>query len=133
MSTRILSYGSLAVLSFGVTLGAIASAHAADPGGRWYKGNTHTHTFWSDGNQFPEMAADWYKQAADRGDREATFALAMMRMAGRGAPANKEEAAKLLAFAAPALLLGIARALPRRLVQLLVLGRREPGPVCDLR
>ncbi len=28
---------------------------------RWYKGNTHTHSFWSDGNQFPEMAVDWYK------------------------------------------------------------------------
>lgn len=28
----------------------------------WYKGNTHTHTLWSDGNQFLEMAIDWYKQ-----------------------------------------------------------------------
>lgn len=28
---------------------------------RWYKGNTHTHTFWSDGDDFPEMVADWYK------------------------------------------------------------------------
>lgn len=28
---------------------------------RWYKGNTHTHTLWSDGNDFPEMVADWYK------------------------------------------------------------------------
>jgi hypothetical protein len=28
---------------------------------QWYKGNTHTHTLWSDGNDFPEMAADWYK------------------------------------------------------------------------
>ena len=28
---------------------------------RWYKGNTHTHTLWSDGDDFPEMAADWYK------------------------------------------------------------------------
>lgn len=29
---------------------------------RWYKGNTHTHTLWSDGNDFPEMVTDWYKQ-----------------------------------------------------------------------
>jgi len=28
---------------------------------KWYKGNTHTHTFWSDGDDFPEMVADWYK------------------------------------------------------------------------
>ena len=42
-------------------------------------------------NRDDKKAAEWYKQAADRGDREATFALAMLRMAGRGAPANKEE------------------------------------------
>ncbi|TFG95951.1 MAG: histidinol-phosphatase, partial [Calditrichales bacterium] len=28
---------------------------------KWYKGNLHTHTFWSDGNDFPEMVVDWYK------------------------------------------------------------------------
>lgn len=27
----------------------------------WYKGNTHCHSFWSDGDEFPEMVADWYK------------------------------------------------------------------------
>ena len=27
---------------------------------RWFKGNLHTHTLWSDGNDFPEMVADWY-------------------------------------------------------------------------
>lgn len=31
---------------------------------RWWKGNLHTHTFWSDGNDFPEMVAAWY---ADHG------------------------------------------------------------------
>jgi len=29
---------------------------------RWYKGNLHTHTLWSDGNHFPEMVVDWYAQ-----------------------------------------------------------------------
>ncbi|MGI9240163.1 MAG: PHP domain-containing protein [Verrucomicrobiales bacterium] len=29
---------------------------------QWFKGNTHTHSLWSDGNDFPEMIADWYKQ-----------------------------------------------------------------------
>ncbi len=28
---------------------------------RWWKGNLHTHSFWSDGNDFPEMIADWYR------------------------------------------------------------------------
>ncbi|MCH8825095.1 MAG: histidinol-phosphatase [Planctomycetes bacterium] len=26
----------------------------------WYKGNTHTHTYWSDGNAAPEHVVDWY-------------------------------------------------------------------------
>ena len=29
---------------------------------QWFKGNTHTHSLWSDGNDFPDMIADWYKQ-----------------------------------------------------------------------
>jgi hypothetical protein len=34
---------------------------AADNGGsHWWKGNTHTHSVWSDGNDFPEMITDWY-------------------------------------------------------------------------
>lgn len=32
-----------------------------DPPQRWWKGNLHTHTLWSDGNEFPEMAAEWYR------------------------------------------------------------------------
>lgn len=28
---------------------------------QWYKGNLHTHTYWSDGDAFPEMVLDWYK------------------------------------------------------------------------
>ncbi|MEO1861017.1 MAG: hypothetical protein ABGZ19_14060, partial [Verrucomicrobiales bacterium] len=27
----------------------------------WFKGNTHTHSLWSDGNDFPEMIAKFYK------------------------------------------------------------------------
>ncbi|MCU0707184.1 MAG: hypothetical protein MUF23_02725 [Pirellula sp.] len=29
---------------------------------RWWKGNLHTHSLWSDGNDFPEMISDWYRQ-----------------------------------------------------------------------
>lgn len=32
-----------------------------DPPLRWYKGNLHTHSLWSDGNDFPEMIAEWYR------------------------------------------------------------------------
>jgi hypothetical protein len=28
---------------------------------RWWKGNLHTHTYWSDGDDFPEMVAEWYR------------------------------------------------------------------------
>src|SRR5436305_1149885 len=31
-------------------------------GPHWYKGNLHTHSLWSDGDDFPEMIADWYKR-----------------------------------------------------------------------
>jgi hypothetical protein len=37
------------------------SATAADTPARWWKGNLHTHSLWSDGDDFPEMIADWYK------------------------------------------------------------------------
>ena len=35
---------------------------AGDGGARWWKGNTHTHTLWSDGDDFPDMVADWYRR-----------------------------------------------------------------------
>ena len=42
-------------------------------------------------------AAEWYKRAADAGDREAMFALAMLRISGRGGPVDKSEAVRLMA------------------------------------
>lgn len=29
---------------------------------QWWKGNLHTHSLWSDGDDFPEMIVDWYAQ-----------------------------------------------------------------------
>ena len=29
---------------------------------QWWKGNLHTHSLWSDGDDYPEMIADWYKK-----------------------------------------------------------------------
>ncbi len=31
------------------------------PSLQWFKGNLHTHSYWSDGDAFPEMIMDWYK------------------------------------------------------------------------
>lgn len=39
----------------------IAEAWAQDFSDKWYKGNIHTHSYWSDGDDFPEMIMDWYK------------------------------------------------------------------------
>ena len=27
----------------------------------WYRGNMHTHSLWSDGDDYPEMIATWYR------------------------------------------------------------------------
>ena len=40
-------------------VGIAAPAGAQEP--RWWKGNLHTHTLWSDGDDYPEMVLDWYK------------------------------------------------------------------------
>ena len=29
---------------------------------KWWKGNLHTHSLWSDGDDFPEMIAAWYQE-----------------------------------------------------------------------
>lgn len=39
---------------------SVAAVSAAP---RWFKGNLHTHSLWSDGNDYPEMIADRYKEA----------------------------------------------------------------------
>ncbi len=36
-------------------------ASADDSKTAWYKGNLHTHSLWSDGNDFPEVICKWYK------------------------------------------------------------------------
>src|SRR5580693_420425 len=44
--------------------------------------------------QDDKKAAEWYKLAADRGDREAMFALAMFRLTGRAGPRDRDASAK---------------------------------------
>lgn len=38
-----------------------SAAAEADAPLQWWRGNTHTHTLWSDGDAPPEVAASWYK------------------------------------------------------------------------
>jgi len=35
--------------------------NAGAVGAIYWKGNLHTHSLWSDGNDYPDMIADWYK------------------------------------------------------------------------
>lgn len=52
-----------AALTAAIRLGPAAADEAvpAVPELRWWKGNLHTHTLWSDGDDFPEMVAEWYR------------------------------------------------------------------------
>ena len=53
----------LAVLTllFSVAI-AFKQTLAGEPEPRWWKGNLHTHSLWSDGDEFPEMIAHWYSE-----------------------------------------------------------------------
>jgi hypothetical protein len=61
-SGRIL-WWTLLSISLIVTAPAWAAARAGGDASelRWWKGNLHTHSFWSDGDHFPEMVVQWYK------------------------------------------------------------------------
>jgi hypothetical protein len=59
VSSRIpLIFGFVVLLAAGA---AFSDADSAEGQLRWWKGNLHTHTFWSDGDDFPDMVADWYR------------------------------------------------------------------------
>ena len=51
---RFIFTGLFWFLTFSTTLAAAAP--------KWWKGNLHTHSLWSDGNDYPEMIVDWYVQ-----------------------------------------------------------------------
>jgi len=80
MIDRLLAHACLALLLTATTALAHDGGHAAvpQPGSqtyfkglqgdyradapRWWKGNTHTHTWWSDGDSPPENVAAWYRE-----------------------------------------------------------------------
>jgi alpha-L-fucosidase len=41
---------------------ALRLSRPTAPEPRWFKGNTHTHTLWSDGQRAPELAVGWYRE-----------------------------------------------------------------------
>lgn len=47
---------------WGWFLAAPIFSFSADAASHWFKGNLHTHSLWSDGDDYPEMIVDWYKQ-----------------------------------------------------------------------
>jgi hypothetical protein len=47
------------------SLAAFAAA-GAPAEKKWFKGNTHTHTLWSDGDAPPEQVSEWYKSKGYR-------------------------------------------------------------------
>lgn len=59
LSSRVASVITVCLATIGLLLWATAGNVAE--GATWYKGNLHTHTAWSDGNELPELAAHWYK------------------------------------------------------------------------
>src|SRR6266498_3372706 len=55
------SVGRLLLLTL-VLVAARGSAATGTAQPRWWKGNLHTHSLWSDGDDYPEMIVDWYQQ-----------------------------------------------------------------------
>jgi len=61
---RLLLLGSLGLLYACAVLSPEKGADDASAGPKfWWKGNTHTHTLWSDGNGAPELVAQRYREA----------------------------------------------------------------------
>ncbi|MDA0917356.1 MAG: histidinol-phosphatase [Proteobacteria bacterium] len=54
MTTKHLLYSFLIFLIF--------SCKTSEDNQVWQKGNLHTHSLWSDGDDFPEMIIQWYKE-----------------------------------------------------------------------
>ena len=55
------NYFLLFLIVFIVSCAPKAQFSGTNTGLNWYKGNLHTHSFWSDGDEFPEVIMDWYK------------------------------------------------------------------------
>ena len=54
-------YNNLNIFLLILVIGLTFSCSDTIPEQRWQKGNLHTHSLWSDGDDFPEMIIQWYK------------------------------------------------------------------------
>ncbi|MEY2407880.1 MAG: hypothetical protein QOF48_550 [Verrucomicrobiota bacterium] len=64
MHPRLQSARLFAIVLVLGTLAAFPTRAAQTPAREplhWWKGNLHTHSLWSDGDDFPEMIIEWYK------------------------------------------------------------------------
>ena len=64
-SNQLMKYLKTSLIIIFLVLMACEPAPSSEEHGnlkKWYKGNLHTHSYWSDGDEFPEMIMDWYKQ-----------------------------------------------------------------------
>jgi hypothetical protein len=51
----------LLLLTAAISCGETKPETQTETAQNWYKGNLHTHSYWSDGDEFPEVILDWYK------------------------------------------------------------------------
>ena len=54
------TFGFLLILTV-ISCGETKSETQIETSQKWFKGNLHTHSYWSDGDEFPEVILDWYK------------------------------------------------------------------------
>lgn len=54
---------ALVLLTIGLNISCIRNSSISENKSTkyWFKGNLHTHSYWSDGDEFPEVIMDWYK------------------------------------------------------------------------
>lgn len=49
------------LVSFLMLTLALMTDYSGESDSEWYKGNLHTHSYWSDGDDYPEKIMQWYK------------------------------------------------------------------------
>ncbi|MFO1449462.1 MAG: hypothetical protein U1F61_15010 [Opitutaceae bacterium] len=57
-----LPFALVAIVAIALSSTDLTAGGGGSTAPRWWKGNLHTHSLWSDGDDYPEMIADWYKQ-----------------------------------------------------------------------
>ncbi len=57
-----LAHVSLVLFTLSAGIGAVMAGGGREAEPRWWRGNLHTHSLWSDGDDYPEMIVDWYRK-----------------------------------------------------------------------